>query len=97
MVLAGEAPVVVPDGAIVADQDPNAAAGGHTLMHGGGAQRATDGRSQRQGPVAGADMDIEAAVAGQLGGGSAGARQPARDRRLRAATSFFLRRTLGFS
>jgi hypothetical protein len=31
------------------------------------------------------------------GGSVDGAGQPARDRRLRAATSFFLRRTLGFS
>jgi hypothetical protein len=66
-------------------------------MVGGGAQRATDHGAKRQGPVGTANLDIEGATSGHPGGRMESAGQPARDRRLRAATSFFLRRTLGFS
>src|ERR1700730_11480570 len=97
MVVARKAPVVVADGYVVADKDANTATGRHILTRGGGAESTTDRGPQRQRPVPGADMNIKEAVAGHPGGRGERGGQPARARRLRAATSFFLRRTLGFS
>ena len=84
MVLTRKAQVESADLVVSADQHAHRGPRADPLPGGSGLQRPPNHSPHQKRAVAALDLDAEPA-------------QPARERRLRAATSFFLRRTLGFS